>query len=261
MAAKRNKIYQPPQRTNPEVIARKLDKLSSELDHHKKLIQAINKANDIHVEHLSNFVRHDMKNAIQGLDGIVYNAKKENSIPTDIIGQLETALALLRSSLGNFSCIIPSSNEQNTTLPKVLSAVELLSRGTLLREHVDFEFSYDRASSTIISQPLQALVQVIHNLVINGINSIDGNTEKLLLVKGSVSSNGGVIKVYDNGNPIPSENKEKIFEYGFSTTNGTGVGLFHAKCVLIEMGGDVILEDSDLESYTKCFTVKFSLNN
>lgn len=77
MAAKRNKIYQPPQRTNPEVIARKLDKLSSELDHHKKLIQAINKANDIHVEHLSNFVRHDMKNAIQGLDGIVYNAKRK----------------------------------------------------------------------------------------------------------------------------------------------------------------------------------------
>ena len=61
-------------------MARKLEKLSIDLERHRNLIRVINKANDQHVEHLSNFVRHDMKNAIQGLDGIIFNAHNDGTI-------------------------------------------------------------------------------------------------------------------------------------------------------------------------------------
>ncbi|MBP5504431.1 MAG: hypothetical protein J6Y24_16780 [Bacteroidales bacterium] len=148
MAHRRNKhVYHQPQRTNPEVIARKLDKISIELEHHKNLIRAINEANDRHVEQLSNFVRHDMKNAIQGLDGTIFNAKQDNTVDRDVLEQLETCLSLLRGSLDNFAKIIPSSNNPYTTLPDILSAVELLSRGHLQQEKVSFIFDYDRGSA------------------------------------------------------------------------------------------------------------------
>lgn len=261
MATKRNKKYQQPRRTNPEIMARKLEKLSIDLERHRNLIRVINKANDQHVEHLSNFVRHDMKNAIQGLDGIIFNAHQDGTIETDVLQQLETALSLLRSSLGNFSKIIPSSNNPDATLPDILTAAEMLSRGQLQQEKVSYDFDYDRKSAMLIHQPMQTLVQVILNLIINAINSMKSLSDKSLFVKGCFTDDFCEIRIYDNGPAVPDENKEKIFEYGFSTTNGTGIGLFHAKSVLKEMGGDVLLEDSDLKDYVKCFSVKFKLNN
>lgn len=261
MARRRNKhVYHQPQRTNPEVIARKLDKISIELEHHKNLIRAINEANDRHVEQLSNFVRHDMKNAIQGLDGTIFNAKQDNTVDRDVLEQLETCLSLLRGSLDNFAKIIPSSNNPYTTLPDILSAVELLSRGHLQQEKVSFIFDYDRGSAVLIHHPMQTLVQVIHNLVINAVNSMKDVDGKSLLVKGSVSDEICEIRIYDNGLTIPDENRAKIFDYGFSTTNGTGIGLFHAQSVLNRMKGNIIYQNSDLENYVKYFLISFNIN-
>lgn len=261
MSHRRNKnVYHQPQRTNPEVIARKLDKISVELKYHKNLIRAINEANDRHVEQLSNFVRHDMKNAIQGLDGTIFNAKQEKTVDTEVLKQLETCLSLLRGSLDNFTKIIPSSNNPYTTLPDILSAVELLSRGHLQQEKVSVIFDYNRGSSELIHHSMQTLVQVIHNLVINAVNSMKDVDGKLLLVKGSISSEICEIRIYDNGLAIPEENRTKIFDYGFSTTNGTGIGLFHAQSVLNRMKGDIKYQNSDTENYVKYFLISFDIN-
>lgn len=81
MAKKRDRKYIPSQHPNPVVLSKKIEKISDEVKHHRELLDSVNKANDLHVEQLSNFVRHDLKNAILGLNSILYNAKKDNSIP------------------------------------------------------------------------------------------------------------------------------------------------------------------------------------
>jgi signal transduction histidine kinase len=48
-----------------------------------------------------------------------------------------------------------------------------------------------------------------------------------------------VIKVRDNGCGIPRENIDKIFDFGFTTTNGTGLGLFHVKDIVENLGGKI----------------------
>ena len=50
-----------------------------------------------------------------------------------------------------------------------------------------------------------------------------------------------VIKVRNNGQVIHRENVDKIFDFGFSTTGGTGVGLYHAKEIVTELGGEITL--------------------
>lgn len=50
-----------------------------------------------------------------------------------------------------------------------------------------------------------------------------------------------VIKVSDNGCGIPGENVDRIFEFGFTTTNGTGLGLFHVKDIVKNLGGEITL--------------------
>lgn len=48
-----------------------------------------------------------------------------------------------------------------------------------------------------------------------------------------------IIKVRDNGCGIPGENIDKIFDFGFTTTNGTGLGLFHVKDIVEKLGGEI----------------------
>lgn len=252
------KIYIPSQRTNPIVLSKRIDKLQEELEHHQNLLLAVNKANDMHVEQLSNFVRHDMKNAIQGIDGTLYNAKKSNVIPRDIQEALDTALGLLRGSLDNFSRLIPSSRNTTTTLPEVLNALEMLSRSELQKQSIEALFDYDRQADFPIHYSFQSLVQVLHNLVINAYNAFTDQAEKKLLLKGTIETGCCRLCLYDNGMPIEAERREIVFKYGYSTTGGSGIGLFHARSVITEMNGTISIVDSDIPGYTKCFKIEFN---
>ncbi len=48
-----------------------------------------------------------------------------------------------------------------------------------------------------------------------------------------------IIKVRDDGIGIPPGNAGRIFDFGFSTTGGTGLGLFHAKEIVKNMSGEI----------------------
>lgn len=257
--SRKDKTYIPKRQYNPVVLSRRVDKLSDDLEHHKNLLLAVNKANDLHVEHLSNFVRHDMKNAIQGIDGILYNAGRKQLIPLEVKAELNTALGLLRSTLDNFTKLIPSSKNNTTTLPAIFNAVEMLSRSELQNQHIKVIYDFDRKSEEVISYPFQSLVQVLYNLVINAINSLRDQTTKQIFVKGEIIGELCKIMVYDTGPVIQEERREKIFNYGYSTTGGSGIGLFHARSVITEMNGSIIVCDSDMPDYTKYFIVEFKL--
>ena len=251
------KKYIPNPKFNPVLMSKKLDKLEEDLEHHKQLLLSVNKANDLHVEHLSNFVRHDMKNAIQGIDGTLYNARREKLIPDEIQAELDTALKLLNSSLESFTKLIPSSSTKTTTLPEVLKAVEMLSRSELQNKHINAVFDYDRQSDIAIGYSFQSLIQIIHNLIINAYNAFRDDTNRFILLKGVITNDKCTIRVYDNGIGIDPDKRDVIFNYGYSTTGGSGIGLFHAKSVLSEMRGTITIVDSDIPDYTKCFIIEF----
>jgi signal transduction histidine kinase len=54
-----------------------------------------------------------------------------------------------------------------------------------------------------------------------------------------------VISFRDNGIGIPKRNVGRLFEIGFSTTDGSGLGLYHIRQVLSEMRGAISLRESD----------------
>ena len=65
------------------------------------------------------------------------------------------------------------------------------------------------------------------------------------------------ITVSDDGSkPIKDSAKDKIFEMGFTTTKGSGLGLHHAKNILHEMHGDIELISSN--SSGTSFELKFT---
>src|SRR6201999_1186803 len=56
---------------------------------------------------------------------------------------------------------------------------------------------------------------------------------------------GLVMRVTDNGRGIArGADRDRIFEMGYTTTHGSGLGLYHVRQVLGEIGGSIDLGDS-----------------
>ena len=64
------------------------------------------------------------------------------------------------------------------------------------------------------------------------------------------------LEVIDNGIGIPEKNLSKVFEFRFSTTDGSGLGLYHTQEVIKRMGGEIsVANNKDKPGVT--FSIKF----
>jgi signal transduction histidine kinase len=111
------------------------------------------------------------------------------------------------------------------------------------------QFAYEIQGQGNISAPRREFTHAIIHLLDNAFKfcSVGGRVK----LKIDIASNGGVIVVVENeGQPIPLELREKVFERYFQgsqgdsrTHEGLGVGLFIARAVFQSLGGSVsILE-------------------
>jgi signal transduction histidine kinase len=72
---------------------------------------------------------------------------------------------------------------------------------------------------------------------------------------------GLVIRACDNGRGlIPGTNRARIFEMGYTTTQGSGLGLYHVRQVLGEMGGSIEIDGNSAGKGT-CFVIKLVPEN
>ncbi len=87
--------------------------------------------------------------------------------------------------------------------------------------------------------------EVFSNLEENSIRHSDGSR---LRIRGEVTENEVTCIIEDDGRGIPDEEKEKIFEKGYTTDEerGTGLGMFLVKTLLDIYGGSIEVKDSEL---------------
>ncbi len=89
---------------------------------------------------------------------------------------------------------------------------------------------------------------IVDNLVSNAKRARASNIKFEL---SPVEKRGLQIRVTDNGRGISTiANKSSIFEMGYTTTNGSGLGLYHVKQVLGEIGGTIELEENEKKKGT-----------
>ena len=93
------------------------------------------------------------------------------------------------------------------------------------------------------------LSRAIVNLLNNAFQAIEKNGG---LIKTFIYRDNDeiVIDVYDNGEGIPKEAMQSIWELGFSGNSSTGLGLNFTKQVIENHGGKIIIE-SEIGKYTK----------
>jgi nitrogen fixation/metabolism regulation signal transduction histidine kinase len=109
----------------------------------------------------------------------------------------------------------------------------------------------DRGVSFISSGPVYVKVdkeqwsRIMHNLVKNAIQSVPDHRAAEILVSVNKDGRHAHIRVRDNGEGIPKEMQERVFEPNFTTkSSGMGLGLAMVKNLIENFGGSIRFETS-----------------
>jgi len=250
MAKKR---YIPKARHNPEIQAKKIEKNRNDLLRISKTVEALTASHDNHISYLGNFARHDIKNSIQSMDSIL-STTNASEITEENILALKTNLKVIRETIENFSKLVPYSKDQKFTLKNLIIAVELLTRNDLYKNKIKLIKDIPKDVEIYLNLPFQSILQMFNNLIINAIKSLEGVENSFIKISTKIEDHNVIIELADNGSTIEEKNSEKIFDFGFSTTGGSGIGLYHAKylCELFNGKIEVNFKNKD---YSKSFLV------
>jgi signal transduction histidine kinase len=163
-----------------------------------------------------------------------------------IIREVDRAAGIIRS-------LLQLARRADTTptpvqLNHVILDVAEIRRRVLRPENVDVETVLDDDAPAVLGLS-QDLIQVVLNLVSNAEHAVRGRSPAVIRL-GTKSLDGWVrLAVDDSGPGVPTDIRARIFEPFFSTKRpdeGAGLGLTVCQRVVNELGGRILVEDSDL---------------
>ncbi|MEM0204147.1 MAG: PAS domain-containing sensor histidine kinase [Archaeoglobaceae archaeon] len=165
----------------------------------------------------------------------------------DIANALTPVIAFVESAEGELKELALRKLESITKLLSELRGLELafgekkrLNLASIARE-VKEVYEVELKTQDVFVFANEALRIAVNNIVENAF--VHSNCSKVV-VETLRDGNFGVIRVIDDGIGIPDELKTKIFERGFTTGKGTGMGLFIAKWLVNYMGGEIRVKDN-----------------
>ncbi len=95
---------------------------------------------------------------------------------------------------------------------------------------LNFDFSF---------RPIELII-ILDNLLNN---SLKAKAKNVKINWNNINKSEIELHVIDDGIGIPNKNKDRVFEARFTTTNGSGLGLYHTKEIIEKMGGKIIVNN------------------
>lgn len=137
---------------------------------------------------------------------------------------LKTNLKVIRQTMDNFSKLVPYSKDEKFNLKNLIIAVELLTRNDLYTNKIKLVREFPE-ESIYLNLPFQSVLQMFNNIFINAIKALELVENPIIKVSAFTNVEHLTIEISDNGTKIEEKEKDKIFEFGYSTTGGSGIGL------------------------------------
>lgn len=91
-------------------------------------------------------------------------------------------------------------------------------------------------------KPIELII-ILDNLLNNAFKA--NATEVILTWAKTINTQEVSLSISDNGIGISQKNIDKVFEFRYSTTDGSGLGLFHAKDTIEKMGGSIEVKNNE----------------
>lgn len=106
--------------------------------------------------------------------------------------------------------------------------------------NIDVRCKPENLSFNMWFKPIE-ITMIFDNLVSNSVKARAKNIDVIIERSGA---NELIITYQDDGKKkILDENLTKIFDYGFTTTEGSGIGLYHVKTIVEQLGGEISVKN------------------
>lgn len=206
--------------------------------------------------------RHSAQHITSFLDNLVDAIN--NNAHKDKLLELVNKIAFENKKIITLSRFVTKANFDTTTnkikadLVKfvneyVLNVYSEYKHLSMNNQNLDIKCSTPKGLSFELNFKPIELIIILDNLLNN---SFKAKAKKVQLTWEKIKNNEVILRVIDDGVGISDKNLSKIFDFRFTTTNGSGLGLYHAKDVIEKMGGSIIANNK-LKQGTE-FILKFS---
>lgn len=114
------------------------------------------------------------------------------------------------------------------SIDELIKRVNILMKHELQQSLVTLNISYNLTKEVNLHGNINSLIQILNNLISNGIQAYGGEPNKSIELNIENSDDILTIKITDYGAGIPDEVKDKLFKEIITTkgNSGTGLGLF-----------------------------------
>ena len=151
---------------------------------------------------------------------------------------------------------LSSDNNIYFKVDELLKDINILMKHELKSALVTLDVQNYVSSEIQINGDVNALVQVVNNMISNAIQSYNGKPNQVINLTLKTDNSNLLIEIQDHGCGMPEKVKEKLFKEMITTKgkNGTGLGLFMSySTIKAHFNGDITFE-SELNKGTK-FTI------
>ncbi|MFB6215951.1 MAG: sensor histidine kinase, partial [Candidatus Aenigmatarchaeota archaeon] len=196
---------------------------------------------------LHSLLRHDVRNKIQIIQG--YNELLEDF---DLPEEAEKYITKGNKGAEEAAEVIEKvrtlreAQEEEIGAVGIKSAVnEAINQARSMAEEKGIEIEADcfEEGCEVLGGTL--LDRVFSNIIENAIQHSEGSK---IRIHGERGEDEIVCTIEDDGRGIPDDEKERVFDKGYTTdqARGTGLGMFLVKTLLEIYGGSIEIKDSDL---------------
>ncbi|APH13624.1 histidine kinase-, DNA gyrase B-, and HSP90-like ATPase family protein [Clostridium sporogenes] len=173
---------------------------------------------------------HEFMNKLHTISGLIQLEEYDEAL------QFISDMAKIRSNISN----ILTNNIKNLSISALLLSKYNKAEESRVKLKID-----ENSKLTKLPQHITAedIVSIIGNLIENSLDEVKNDGTGLIYIKIVENKNFLNIIVKDNGNGIPVEYREEIYNQGFSTKEGQrGHGMYIVKKIIDEAKGTIKLE-------------------
>jgi signal transduction histidine kinase len=149
----------------------------------------------------------------------IHNSSIENAIEC-----IQQSIKIIGTNLLELKSL-NQNNPQILDFEKIVKTGAEMSKAYICDKNIEFEVYVK--NTALINADETKLLSCITNIIKNGIEAIE--IKGKISVLAEIKEDKGIIKITNDGKPIPKDKQETIFEQGY-TTKKTGSGLGLAIC-------------------------------
>lgn len=229
-------------------------------DREENKLQTINNSRLTALGELAGGIAHEINTPLQIIDGSLRQIERSIKGPNEdqtrfihIIKDTVKKVAKITQNLRRLSHG-DMDNIQEIEVTKFLTEISDITSAKLKSRGVTFKKDFISYHPTNLFINEIALSQIIINLINNALDELDNkdSDDKVIGLKFFVTKNHYVIEVSDNGNGIPNEHVDKVFNPLFTTKEvgkGTGLGLSLSSRLAASMGAQIFLVQDELTRF------------